>query len=700
MLRPRNSGVATTAEAIHHGRGVAAQSRVVQESVFAADGSLDAARLRNQLASSLDEVGEELVVRTFRAPGATTMRAYVPFDVLFPPGGRGFRLPEMDEQYQLWKSNLVREFGGAQQRNSRIQWLEQHLGGAGSYDQLTDDELLAAMLDPKTFVKAPNPTGAVAGRKAATLVDALMGPGTLRTFEIETPNTRAMKMYPGVDLSRTLREVPPGGQRALAAALNSEAKLTGYVNEALEELGISATERPHYVGIVRSYFERHIRQAAARAHGGPIPAEMLDDIDALGIADLSEEALQGMLGKTLHPTDMVHRVIESHQLTERWTRQIVGEFDATSATWDEISSMPGFNGLMDDIVRRSGHQKGHVFEVECIIKMRMNPNGTLNNDRIFLQVYINGLKGPDFCTELAENGANGLKKVRIGQAKSYSSHWRLTGSRRRFSGGILKQFRSDLRRLITHHGDDWSAGRSPRIRVEPGDQGMRELHTEYDFLIDDSRLGGWIDHTQPDAAQRLRDLREAGVARMNEYTDEVNSFLRADPGDGVARTAIRKKSREVLFFRDGVAMTPEKLMQEQMPAMRIALEQADNAAIVTGELALDTIDPRLLFAMRLAMDDKSGVVDVSLARKIYLMEPPFQLRTKRMAPDSYVPWEGTGAPTKYKEAKVAYEGEKPDPLAEAMAAEDAAFQEMTDQGLDPFTDYLPSEAALNEDLPI
>jgi len=601
-------------------------------------GVLDLAALRQRLVTLLDDTAEGLALRMIRAPGGTATQVFVPFRVLFPAGGRGFIIPELQEAFVVWRRQQKTLWLNMSEQE-RIDWITNVYGAPPP-----SGKAMEMFFGPEAFVRrpVPHPTGQVmpANTRGAVLIEALMGPTAARAFGVAPPSKYALKMWPSTNTRRVLRATPDTALADTAADYSTRAGLRSHVEQALDDLGLAgATDVAEMTDFLDSYVLEHVRRdklakwfAENVEDGASPPPSFLQSLEEVTLADVSEDVITSITGKrAMHPTELAHRMIEARDLTDQWIREISGD----TRSYASFQGLEGFSGLFDAVIRRDGWQKGHVFEIECLIDLAQD--GTSG---IRLQVYFGKKKGPDF---VLDDGAGGLL---IKQAKSHSHYYRLVGSRRRFGGEFLSQFRSDLRRMLEEGDAYWPAGGPPRIRTGPGSS--KPVNSNYEFLVDDARLSTWIDPATPNGIDRIDALRQRGITRMDEFETEVNGFLSAAANDGAKRDAIRQKCQEIVKRESGEVKTVETLLGEQIDDVIAGIDGI-------AEATLDDIHPRLLFAMRLAMDDKTGVVNVKLARRIFQMDTPFQLGHRRIAPDSFVPWQG----------------EFPDKIAARHAEEDA-----------------------------
>lgn len=617
----------------HRGRRPAAEADDILDEIPVDEMSetgevLNLTALRNRLGTLLEGTAGGLAVRMIRAPGGTATQVFLPFRVLFPSGGRGFILPELQEAYVTWRKNQMKIWREMSEQQ-RIDWITDVYGTAPQ-----SGEAMNKFFGPEAFLRRPTPN-----TRGAILIEALMGPTAARTFGVELPSKRALKMWPSTNTRRVLRETPADALAQTASDFSTRAGLRGHLSQALDDLGLSdAVDLEELTDFMEAYVLAHARreqlaawQAAQRVPGASPPLSFLQSLDALDLSDVTEATITSIIGnRAMHPTELAHRMIEARSLTNEWITEISGN----PQLYDQLKQLEGFEGLFDAVIRRDGYQKGHIFEIECLLDLAADGTSGMR-----LQVYFAGKKGPDFVIE--QGG-----ELFIKQAKSYSHYYRLVGSRRRFGGEFLRQFRGDLRRMLEEGDEFWPANGPPRIRT--GLNQSKPVNRNYEFLVDDARLSTWIDPSSPNAIDRMNDLRNRSITRMTEFEDEVNGFLSASANDGAKRTAIRDKCKEIIKNENGQAKTVEDLLGEQIDDV---IADLDGIASAT----LDDIHPRLLFAMRLAMDDSTGVVNVKLAQRIFQMDQPFQIGTRRIAPESMVPWAG----------------ELPDKIAARHAAEDA-----------------------------
>lgn len=645
----------------HMGRVPGPEADGLLDDLFAAgaDGTrtLDEGALRSRLATVLSDTADGIVIRTLRGASGNTVRAFIPFEILFPANGRGFILPELQSAFRTWAFRQKELFDGMHDFQ-KIQWLEETYGGVGQWDHLLQpqhqEELLLMFFGPKAFIRAPTP-----GSRGEILIDALMGPSAIRVLGVEdVPTTYTLKMWPGTNARRVVREVPEDAATLAAARFQSRANLEGIVREALADLSdtVDDAQVTFLADFMEAYIARHSRRgelaqwhSANRVEGASPPATLLEPLDDPTLANVvvTEHTVRSIAGnRDLHPVEIVHRMIEAQSLIDQWIKEITGN----AAGADLYKHMDGFDSLFDAVIRRDGYQKGHVFEVECLVDVAPGGAGAVR-----LQFYLAGKKGPDFIVEITSEG---VTKLYIKQAKSYGSYYRLVGPQVRFDGEFLRQLRSDLRRMLEEGEDLWVPGQMPHLRLAPGD--TKPIGETYEFLVDQSRLAGWIDPASANGAQRLVEKLDTAIGRFGEFTAEINGYLRAGPNDSAARAAILYKCREFITAENGIRKRVRDHLEEQLGAVADGIPGMSNVDIAN-------VHPRLLFAMRLAMDDKTGVVNVKLAQRIYRMPQPLQIEVRTLAPKSAVFWEG----------------ELPDKLARQYELEDAMESGANTAGWDP-----------------
>ncbi|WP_373356621.1 hypothetical protein [Pseudoroseicyclus sp. CXY001] len=583
---------------------------------------LDHDALRQRVTAALDGTVDGLVLAVSRLPGSSVYHAGLAFRTLWPEGASGFILPELQEAFVTWQFRqraLWNELDDA----GRRAWIQEVVGGA---DTMLDDQIAAVFHSPQSFVRRPiqHRDGRVmpSNTRGAILVDALMGPTAMRTFGHVPPTRYALKRWTATDTRRVVRETGPAAATDCALALNSTAGLRGHLAQAFADLGEAQADEvlDALTGRMEAYLTNHARRARRKAWheanpGASMPAATHQEIEALTLADLDAAGVTSIYSRALHPTELAHRMIEADDLTRGWITAITGD----PASFDQLRQLEGFDALYDAIIRRDGWQTGHIFELEVMVDLvEEGVNG------LRLQVYLAGKKGPDFVYQV-QGGA-----LRIRQLKSYGSLSSLVCSSRSFHGGFLKQFRGDIRRMFEEDPAQWLPGSPPKLRTADG-SGWQAVDPTYEFVYNENRIGHWRDPAVYGDA--LDEPLGAARIRAEEFQTEINGFLAAAPGDAARNTAVRAKLKRIVKRVDGVAKTEEMLIGEQLEHVAAGLTDV-------GGTTLATASPRLIFAMKLAMDDGTGVVNAALARRIFQMNPPFQLSVTGRSSDSFIPWDG------------------------------------------------------------
>jgi hypothetical protein len=339
-----------------------------------------------------------------------------------------------------------------------------------------------------------------------------------------------------------------------------------------------------------------------RCHAPGSPWASVDEAGAR-LGDFSEETVTAILGtRKMHPDEFVHRLIEARDAIHD-PLQLLG----TSGVRD-LWELDGIENALHGAVRRSGYEKGFVFELELATVLR-DEEGEL-----ILQVMIDGKSGPDFVR--LRRG-----KATIGQAKSFDSHEALVG----YGGEFFRQFGSDLRRMwrehVGHPEELWALNGPPRLMVKPADPGRpvraaseyEAVDEVYTFFVDEARLHSRIAASTGDEIAEALDTMRRSNAALQSWVEEVNAHLAGSVADTPA-------ARRAILDRSG---------QRIGKSSRTIADALDAAVAAAGR----PVDVRELFVMRLAIDPKTGRIDTDLVARILAMRPPFQLELRMYQPE-------------------------------------------------------------------
>lgn len=572
-----------------------------------------------------------------RAIGATRRGASVneftgvPLDVIAPEHSKGFVIKEINDSYEDWV------------RREATAWDDLDPATRGTKDD---------WLSRERFVQK------VSRGKARMLLDLLLGPNPGTRMSI--PRTvRKTKHWRSVNHDWVNEAPLPGSRQAIVDLVKNREKLREKVVEVLthtnnEVLARGGSEVDDSVEFILTYLER-------RTPAG-------------GLEDMSPEHLVPILGqkKELSPRDFVHSVLEARNSIER-SMELIGEAQGNRSLW----SIRGIEGALDGAVQKTGYEKGFVFELELTVELEdlAGRPGALAGktvDTVIVQVRIGGKSGPDWV--IISTGGRAI----IAQAKSFDSHTNLVG----FTGAYFKQFSSDLRRLwrestelAAKHGEHdgmWRQGEAPKINMaDDVDQPWRTLDEDYHFYADEGRmqenahkrgLEGVDELDESEMAEGVMDVIEStdrkikqSDAALNDWVGDVSRYLDPSMMDS-------KQARDWILDNSSqkVPKTQTKITQTRINSVTGAKSQVTKLDPNTGRTIAEFLEDatknqqlvetirrrtlgladgvdapgvnltgpvtaRELFALRVAIDPKTGVIDASLVARILGMDPPFKV---------------------------------------------------------------------------
>ena len=520
--------------------------------------------LLHSLKDGLADPFQHAVVNTMKSGGRAGSFNWIPLSRLAPPGRAGFVIPELQESYRAWVGRR------------RDVW----------------DNLPAPKPDLDAYLSREAFVENVSKGRARVILDALLGPNPGTRVDYNRLQVGAMKRWRSVNHARIPAAPGPKCRAEIVTLVRDRQALAKKIKEALIKEKGTATDADvdQYLEFAQNYFLRHASPGGSWA---PLSSRDMDKL-----AGFSEDHVKRILGQDgkLHPDELVHRLIEAHDAVEV-SVEILGT-PGVRSLW----GLRGVEGAIDGAIRRSGYEKGFVFELEIAVHLQDQ------GEEVILQVLIDGKSGPDFVR--LRGG-----KAAIGQAKSFETHAGLVG----FGGAFFGQFSSDLRRMWREHlkqtaatGTDlWVKGDGPKLAVD-GAQDFRPVDQAYTFYVDEARLHSRITNAAGDDLEgALAEIAQSDAV-MRGWLEEMNGLMGGTVQDSAAmRRSILDRSRQAIGESDRT--------------IGDALEQAVDEA---G----GTVDVRRLFAMRLAIDPKTGVIDNDLVEHILAMPKPFSIDVEMYQP--------------------------------------------------------------------
>ncbi len=523
--------------------------------------------LLQSLKSGLADPFQHAVVNTMKSGGRAGSFNWIPLSRIAPPGRAGFIIPELQESYRAWVGRR------------RAVW----------------DTLPAPKPDLDKYLSREAFVENVSKGRARVILDALLGPNPGTRVNYNDRQVRAMKRWRSVNHARIPAAPGPKFRAEIVTLVRDRKALAAKIKEALIKEHGTATDADvdKHLEFAQNYLLRH-----ASPGGDWVPLSSMGS----RLDEFSENHVKRILGQDgkLHPDELVHRLIEAHDAVEV-SVEILGT-PGVRSLW----GLRGVEGAIDGAIRRSGYEKGFVFELEIAVHLQEK------GEDVILQVLIDGKSGPDFV--VLRGG-----KAGIGQAKSFETHAALVG----FGGEFFGQFSSDLRRMWREHlkhtaatGTDlWAKGDGPKLAVD-GAQDFRPVDDIYTFYVDEARLHSRIVAAAGDDLDGAIAKIAQSDAEMRAWLTEMNDFMSGKVTDtAAARKSVLDRSRQTIGESDRTIAD--------------VLEQAIDGA---GR----TVDVRRLFAMRVAIDPKTGVIDGDLVEQILAMRTPFHLDVELRQPEILV----------------------------------------------------------------
>ncbi len=493
----------------------------------------------------------------------------------------GFMIKELDESYRRWVKS----------QKDRFKQLTPAQKAEFGPPKVTQDE----------YIKQCSH-----GRPRAIL-DALLGPNP-------TPATRSRikvtqeSRWPSVFFRRLPTVVKGNAARHIADEMVSAPVVKDLVENVIRKRSripdgtpINPTEQLSLLGNYLTRYKHDLDMDAWRKAGSP-PDQMpvmptwkadtaLDDFFAATSRADREKILGNIIGnQKIDAEEFIHRVLDAEVILDDIT--IATNYHGVQTLWD----IPGFHKMLGNVVTRSGYEKGLVFEIEQIIKLKK----AYPDAKIVLQVNIppdSILSGPDIV--LIRN-VNGSEVAEIFQAKSVRDINSMTG----YTGAMFEQTSSDIQRLYKHYGDHWIDSR-PHIKLPDGK--FVPLSNKWVFQ------GDYL---------MMREAEEV-VAKLDSVIGPNQSF---DPSHLKGQLQSRM---------DAVTTAWKNLSENTSPFSSLSDVERRNLLGTTGARASalhkyvanagENITVREAFFAKMACDG-AGKIEPELVTKLMNMQPPIEIK--------------------------------------------------------------------------